>query len=178
MVACTQQESEAPAADEAAPQAADETATEAMIADALSAAPPSLAAVASVADWEGNVLRQGSGGYTCLPTPAQMPAGTSPMCMDEAWMGWADAWANKSEFTPDGIGISYMLGGDGGASNVDPYATGETEDNEWVVEGPHLMIIVPDNAMLAGLPTDPDSGGPYVMWRDTPYAHVMVPVAD
>jgi hypothetical protein len=22
------------------------------------------------------------------------------------------------------------------------------------------------------------SGGPYVMWGDTPYAHIMVPVAD
>jgi hypothetical protein len=40
------------------------------------------------------------------------------------------------------------------------------------------MIIVPDNALLAGLPTDPENGGPYVMWKGTPYAHVMVPVAD
>ena len=27
------------------------------------------------------------------------------------------------------------------------------------------------------LPTDPHSGGPWVMWRGTPYAHLMVPTA-
>jgi hypothetical protein len=47
-----------------------------------------------------------------------------------------------------------------------------------VVEGPHLMLIVPDPALLEGIPTDFNSGGPYVMWKGTPYAHVMVPVAD
>jgi hypothetical protein len=31
--------------------------------------------------------------------------------------------------------------------------------------------------MLEGIPTDPSGGGPYVMWGDTPYAHIMVPVA-
>jgi hypothetical protein len=30
--------------------------------------------------------------------------------------------------------------------------------------------------MLQGLPVTPDSGGPWVMWRDTPYVHVMVPM--
>jgi hypothetical protein len=38
------------------------------------------------------------------------------------------------------------------------------------------MVIVPDNAMLEGFPTDPHNGGPYVMWAGTPWAHVMVPV--
>jgi len=46
----------------------------------------------------------------------------------------------------------------------------------WVQEGPHLMIIVPNSGALVGLPDDPGSGGPYVMWKGTPYAHVMVPV--
>ena len=39
------------------------------------------------------------------------------------------------------------------------------------------MILVPDKAMLEGISNDPNSGGPYVMWKDTPYAHIMVPVA-
>ena len=69
-----------------------------------------------------------------------------------------------------------MLAGDGGASNTDTYAEGETKDNQWIVEGPHLMIIMPDNALLDSLPTDPYAGGPYVMWKGTPYAHIMVPV--
>jgi hypothetical protein len=37
------------------------------------------------------------------------------------------------------------------------------------------MILVPDESMLADLPDDPDVG-PYVMWKGTPYAHIMVPV--
>ena len=40
------------------------------------------------------------------------------------------------------------------------------------------MFIVPDTAQLEGLSTDPHNGGPYVMWKGTPYAHIMVPVAD
>ena len=98
--------------------------------------------------------------------------------MDAPWMAWAKAWQNKTDVLIDDIGISYMLAGDEGGSNIDPYGSEPTDDNEWVVSGPHLMIIVPDNSMLADLPTDPDNGGPYVMWRDTPYAHVMVPVGD
>ena len=38
------------------------------------------------------------------------------------------------------------------------------------------MIIEPDAARLRGLSTDENNGGPYVMWANTPYAHVMVPV--
>ena len=97
------------------------------------------------------------------------------MLMDNAWMEWADAWSNKKEFAADKLGISYMLAGDEGASNIDPYAEGPTDDNEWIVEGPHLMIIAPPE-LLESFPTDPDSGGPYVMWKGTPYAHLMVPV--
>jgi hypothetical protein len=59
-----------------------------------------------------------------------------------------------------------MLAGDEGASNIDPFAEGPTDDNEWVVEGPHLMIIVPPE-LLEGFPTDPDNGGPYVILTGT-----------
>lgn len=38
------------------------------------------------------------------------------------------------------------------------------------------MIVVPDKEMLAGLPDALDTGGPYVMRKGTPYAHLMVPV--
>lgn len=153
--------------------AADDT--DMLLKDALSAAPPALRDKVTVVDWNHNVLQQGTSNYTCFPTPPQL-SGTAPMCMDAAWMDWADAWMNKKPFEAKTIGISYMLAGDGGASNVDPYAEGMTDDNQWVVEGPHLMIITPDKAMLDALPTDPNNGGPYVMWKGTPYAHIMVPV--
>lgn len=35
-------------------------------------------------------------------------------------------------------------------------------------------MLVPDPAWLEGLPTSPGAG-PWVMWRDTPYVHVMIP---
>lgn len=144
------------------------------VADAISAGWPGMAKDAAVMDWEGNVLKEGTNGYTCLPTPPML-SGTSPMCMDGEWMKWAGAWQNKEDYAAESLGISYMLSGDEGASNIDPYAEGPTEDNEWIVEGPHLMILAPAE-LLEGFPTDPENGGPYVMWKGTPYAHLMVPI--
>jgi len=37
---------------------------------------------------------------------------------------------------------------------------------------------VPDAAALEGLPTHPDAGGPWVMYKGTPFAHIMVPIKD
>lgn len=100
------------------------------------------------------------------------------MCLDEVWLAWLDAWMNAKPFKPDRVGIAYMLAGDTGASAVDPYATAATAANKWVVDGPHLMIIVPNSAELEGLSSDPINKGPYVMWKGTPYVHVMVPVGE
>lgn len=146
-----------------------------LLDDALSAAPPTLRDKVSVMDWQHNMLQHGSSGYTCMPTPPQLK-GTAPMCMDATWMAWADAWVNKKPFQATTLGISYMLAGDEGASNTDPFAGGPTPDNEWIVEGPHLMLLVTDQVLLDTLPTDPQQGGPYVMWKGTPYAHIMVPI--
>lgn len=142
--------------------------------NALSAAWPGMAEGATIMDWDGTVLKEGSNGYTCMPTPPTLK-GTAPMCMDSEWMKWADAWQNKKEYAAHSLGISYMLAGDGGASNIDPYAEGPTDDNEWIREGAHLMILAPA-ALLEAFPTDPQNGGPYVMWKGTPYAHLMVPI--
>ena len=72
-----------------------------------------------------------------------------------------------------------MLAGEGtalGVSNSDPYATEPAKSDDWVKEGPHLMIVVPDRGMLEGMSTDPNDPV-YVMWKDTPYAHIMVKIA-
>lgn len=157
-------------AQEAAYESPDATA---MIQDALSATTPEIAQGATVVDWEQNVLKEGDNGWTCLPTPPQFEK--APMCFDGQWMAWADAWMNKKPLSIDAVGFSYMLAGDSGASNSDPYAEGPTDD--WVVAGPHLMVIVPNAEDIEGIPTDPMNGGPWVMWKGTPYAHIMVPVA-
>jgi hypothetical protein len=38
------------------------------------------------------------------------------------------------------------------------------------------MVLIPDLRLLESLPTDPHAGGPYVMWKGTPFAHVMIPM--
>ena len=153
---------------------------DALIKDALSAAPPEIAKTAMVMDWDHSMLKNGSGPYTCMPSDPDTRAqgGRDPMCVDKVWEAWADALMNKKPFKATGIGIAYMLAGDTGASNIDPYATAATPTNQWVVEGPHLMVIAPDAAQLEALSTDPHKGGAYVMWKGTPYVHIMVPVAD
>ena len=54
----------------------------------------------------------------------------------------------------------------------------KTPDNHWSHHPPHRMIVVPDLKSLQALSTDPDSGGPYVMFAGTSYAHIMGPLAD
>ena len=152
---------------------------EAMIKDALSATTAEMAKGATVVDWESNVLKEGDNGWTCFPTT---PQGSGPMCVDEPWLAWADGWMNKKEVNITRVGLAYMLAGSPdspGGSNTDPYATEAAPDNEWLPPGgPHLMLVVPDPSMLEGIPTYPVDGGPWVMWKDTPYVHVMVPVED
>jgi hypothetical protein len=69
-----------------------------------------------------------------------------------------------------------MLQGDAGASLTDPYATGPETAQDWVKTQAHVMMIVPNAKDLEGLPTSPAGGEAYVMWKGTPYAHIMMPV--
>ena len=64
------------------------------------------------------------------------------MCNDRNSMEFIHA-VMKHVPPPDKVGISYMLTGDDGASNTDPYATRKTADNHWVVTGPHIMLFSP-----------------------------------
>lgn len=148
----------------------------ALIEEALSAAPPQVGEVARVMDLEGNVVREGTGAFTCFPAPPDL---AGPMCLDEEWLAWMHAWMHQEPFTPSKVGFAYMLAGDtphGGASNINPFDMEPTADNDWVVEGPHVMLLMPDEALLADLPVTPEEDQPYVMWAGTPYAHIMWPV--
>lgn len=148
---------------------------EALIRNALSAAPASVGEGATVADFAGNVLLAGTTDWVCMPDMADVP-NDSPMCVDAVWREVLDAWMNRREPRFSGIGIGYMLQGDMPVSNTDPFATGPTPDNQWLADGsPHIMMVVSEQALLEGLPTDPHNGGPWVMWKGTPYAHLMIP---
>jgi hypothetical protein len=156
------------------------------IASATSAAPPGISQNATILDWpdtptgKARQLRAGTNGWVCNPSTPEMHPGTSgedPMRMDKAWQTWAEAYLNKSQPKVSASGIAYMLKGDAGASNTDPFAMGPTPTNQWVTSPAHMMVLYPDTKMLDAFPTDPKNGGPWVMWKGTPYAHLMVPVS-
>jgi hypothetical protein len=159
--------------------AAQPSSDSAMIASAMSAAPPAVAAGATIVAMGPNgqmrTLRQGSNGFTCMPDSPSTP-GPDPMCMDANALEWGMAWM-QHKTPPQKVGVMYMLAGGTDASNVDPYAQAPTAENHWIMTGPHVMV-VGDVAMLSQYPAkpDPDTRQPYVMWAGTPYAHLMMPV--
>ncbi len=145
-----------------------------LIALARSAAPAMVSAEATVM-FRGKILAEGSNGWTCLPET--LPDDGAPMCNDAVWMAMMQAMGNNADFTPEGMGISYMLQGDAGVSNSHPMHPMGKDAPDFIKEGAHLMLILPKE-MLKGITDDPHQGGPYVMWGDTPYAHIMIPIED
>jgi hypothetical protein len=160
----------------AAPAVTDE----AMIESAMAAAPEAVAKAATIvaieADGKMRTLRQGSNGFTCLPDNPSSP-GPDPMCGDANAMAWAQAWIGKKEPPAGKVGFMYMLAMGVDASNTDPYAQGPAPGNNWIETGPHVMI-VGAKGMMEGYPRSalPDTKAPYVMWADTLYEHLMIPV--
>jgi hypothetical protein len=150
---------------------------ETKIARAMSAAPDSISAEATIMDVDGTVLREGSNGWTCMPGVGLLPGDKHPMCNDATWMAWMKAAGEGTPFTTDVVGYSYMLQGDAMVNNNNPAATDPNDGGVWVQEGPHLMLLLP-SSMLDGVNRDPSAGGPYVMWGETPLVHVMVPVGE
>ena len=125
---------------------------------------------------KGEVLAEGSNGWTCLPEV--MAGDGAAVCIDATWGEMMAALGAKAPFHASGVGISYMLKGDpegSGLSNSDPYHEDPKNADDYVETGPHLMVIVPKE-FLEGMTDDPATGGPWVMWGDTDYAHIMVPV--
>lgn len=166
---------------ETAPAAPEPGSSQWKIHDAISAAPAAIAAAAAVMDWPAAAggtmteLRPGTNGWTCMPDNPATP-GSDPMCLDANALKWAAAWAARTKPQLDAIGMGYMLVGGSDASNTDPYATGPAPGNQWVETGPHVMLFPTDPVQIGTVPVDYTTGGPYVMWQGTPYAHVMMPV--
>jgi len=146
------------------------------IAKTMTAAPEAVAKGAAVVamekDGSTRTLQKGTNEWSCMI----MPDGV-PMCTDPAGMEWVHALMTHVA-PPDKVGFMYMLAGDYGTSNAAPGAKGPTADNHWVKTGPHVMILGPATKTMVGYPRtlDADPTKPYVMWRDTPYEHLMIPV--
>ena len=146
-----------------------------LIAHARAAAPASVSADATIVI-NGEVVVEGSNGWTCLPDT--MPGDGAALCIDALWGEMMAAVGAKAPFKAEGVGISYMLLGEpegSGVSNSTPYHEDPVHAHDYVETGPHLMVILPKE-LMEGITTDPSQGGPYVMWKDTDYAHIMIPV--
>ncbi|HEX9106100.1 MAG TPA: hypothetical protein VF832_02700, partial [Longimicrobiales bacterium] len=138
----------------AAPQSAA-----AKIANAMSAAPTSIASNATIMDWPSTpngkptVLRKGTNGWVCFPkAPAKDPEANDPMCLDATWQQWAEAYMSKKPPKLTTGGIAYMIA-PGGAkgSGTDPFAEKGTPTNDWGYDGPHVMILYPNADAYKGL---------------------------
>ena len=70
-----------------------------------------------------------------------------------------------------------MLAGGSDPDNMDPFATKPPPGLQWVKTGPHVMLLNVGD-LVKDYPTakQPDTSRPYVMYPNTPYAHIMVPV--
>jgi hypothetical protein len=151
----------------------------ALIKSAMAAAPLAVSQNATIIapDDKGQIrtLRKGTNGWTCMPDMPESP-GQDPMCVDPNGLDWAMAWMQHKPPTTGKMGFGYMLMGGSDASNEDPFATKPAAGQAWVDTGPHVMVFNPGLA-FAGYPKDhKNPKAPYVMWANTPYEHLMIPV--
>jgi hypothetical protein len=172
---------EQPASAPAAPPAPDPSSPEGKIASAMSAAPTAIGSAATIMDMGADMsmteLRAGTNGWTCLPDMPNTP-GPDPMCLDAQGVTWVQAWMSKATPKLTADGLAYMLQGGSDPSNDDPFAAAPATGEGWVNTPPHVMILVVNPKSLDTMSNDPNVGGPFVMFRGTPYAHIMMPVAD
>jgi hypothetical protein len=148
--------------------------------NAMSGGPAAIATDAAIMDFPATTggpmaeLRKGTNGWTCLPDMPDTPA-NDPMCLDKISMQWVDAWMAKKDPKLPGVGIGYMLQGGATADNDDPFAMKPKAGKDWLMEPPHLMVF--GSKITPGtFPTEHKTSGPWVMFKGTPYEHLMVPV--
>ncbi len=149
------------------------------VQDAMSAAPASVSNDATVMDWPGAdgklaELKKGTNGWTCLPDSPQTPK-NDPICVNGPALEWFQAYMGKKTPTNTQPGLGYMLQGGDDPSNTDPFATEPKAGEDWMDAPPHIMIF-PTGKLDTKVFGTAMNGGPWIMWANTPYAHLMMPV--
>jgi hypothetical protein len=166
-----------------APAAGQDADAQAQIENAMSAAPSSVSANATILAYELDdagafvVLQEGSNGWYCLPDDSNTPD-PDPMCFDETWLDWVYAKGAGEDPNVTAPGFAYMLQGGSEASNTDPDATEPAEGEAWMISPPHIMILLPGGLGQSGLSSDFDEAGPWIMYEGTPFEHIMLPVGE
>ena len=151
------------------------------IKSAIAAAPEAISKEATVLDWPAKeneaprLIRKGTNTWTCLPDYPASP-GNDPLCGDEMAMQWFGAYMAKKTPSISQNGIGYMLQGGSSPSNTDPFATEPKPGDSWMVEPPHIMVFPSSKLDTKVYGTDHMSGMPWIMYANTPYAHLMIPV--
>jgi hypothetical protein len=151
-----------------------------IIKSAETAAPAAVAKDATIVAMDAQMklrtVREGKNGFTCFADNPDSP-GPDPMCVDKGGMAWMKAWIDHQDPPKGVIGFGYMLGGGSDPSNTDPYATKPAEGADWITTPPHVMIFNV-GAAEKDYPTgeNPPTNTPWIMYPNTPYAHIMIPV--
>ena len=130
------------------------------------------------------MLREGTNGWVCVafnPMPEggfNTPHEANPACGDAASLAWVDAYMNNTIPEMESDGWLWMLHGDTGVDNFRAYSEGDREGSNpihFIESGPHLMLLPKDPKSLDTQTTDFNTGAPYVMFKGSPYVHLMIP---
>ena len=150
------------------------------------AAPSFIGNNASVATYEGKILKEGTNGWTCSPGRPMSKGGykdaqdTNASCADIEGFKWVEAYVNGTKPDMERDAYIWMLHGDVGEDNrVSSLYGGSKDDaikmNHFIESGPHLMLMPKDPKTIENFTTDFTTGEPYQMFKGTPYAHLMIP---
>jgi len=164
----------------------DHVSAEWQIAAYSSAAPAYIGDFATVIGGNGEVLRKGSNGWTCLSlNPRQFPLSgwrdahdAMPGCGDAEGMKWMQAALAGTKPLLERDTFIWMLHGDVGEDNTKMGVLSEAEatPGQWIESGPHLMLMPKEPATLEKFGADFTTGEPYVMMPGSDYAHLMIPL--
>jgi hypothetical protein len=144
---------------------------------ALSAAPAHITKDAGVmiygTDGKLTEVKKSSNGFTCIPTVMNLPY-PDPMCMDAASHQWMDDMMSGAPKPTNTVpGVAYMARG-GSHYEKDGKVVMGAEGAKVVKEPPHWMIFWPFDSTTSKLPKAPNPSGVYIMFEDSPYAHLMI----
>jgi len=154
---------------------------EVKIENIMGSVPQMIGESATFLDWPGEaggdmtLLREGTNDWTCVPDWPATPA-NDPMCFDPTYMAWMGAFMGGAEPEVDRLGVSYMLAGGAFADNADPSAMEPPAGQDWVLPAPHVMLVAPDGFDAALFTTDYAWGGPWIVWDETPYEFLVIPI--
>ena len=156
---------------------ADEMSEEDKIESAMSAAPKRISKNATILDFDGTVLREGTNKWTCKP--GGLPGSKRyPICNDPVFVKWSETVWKGKPFSTDVVGYSYMLAGGFAADVFDPHVKKSDAGSNSHHEGPHMMLIMPSHDLLADLSGDPKDDDIFVLFKNTDYEIVIIPLGD